>query len=149
MYITIVSYFFLYSDDQYPTFPEFVNYLVDSFDKKKGMDLHWSPQHQACRPCSVQYDFIGHYETLYTDSDLILQKLAPQPPSKTTRGRQSNNSPKPALRFPRFDQTKNKSGSAEHVRSMFANVPVDHVRKLVEMYSMDYKLFGYTPPSFG
>jgi hypothetical protein len=54
------------------TFPEFVKYMVISKQKGKQTDRHFSPMYEHCRPCQLDYNFIGKLETFKQDSaDLI------------------------------------------------------------------------------
>ena len=43
------------------TFPEFIHYYTDT---ESSRDTHWQQYEKLCHPCSIDYDFIGHFETL-------------------------------------------------------------------------------------
>ena len=43
------------------TFPEFIHYYTDNESRR---DPHWQQYEKLCHPCSIDYDFIGHFETL-------------------------------------------------------------------------------------
>ena len=49
---------------RWPTFAEFVQYLVDIHKKGESFDMHWSPITQFCTPCQVNFDVIMKFETL-------------------------------------------------------------------------------------
>jgi hypothetical protein len=58
------------------TFPEFVSYVVDEWKQnERQLDVHWRPASDLCLPCSMEYDFIGKFETLNQDVDFLLQRL--------------------------------------------------------------------------
>lgn len=43
------------------TFPEFIHYYTDNESRR---DPHWQQYEKLCHPCSIDYDFIGHFDTL-------------------------------------------------------------------------------------
>jgi hypothetical protein len=104
------------------TFVEFIRFLVDG--GTKDPDLHWSPQHSLCRPCEIKYDFIGHYETLWTDAKIVLTKLGV-----------ANN-----ITFPQWLSNKT---IVDSYQAMFASVPQQYVVQLRQIYAKDFELFGY------
>ncbi|EFX71975.1 hypothetical protein DAPPUDRAFT_326687 [Daphnia pulex] len=58
------------------TFPEFVSYVVDEWKQnQRQLDVHWRPASDLCLPCSMEYDFIGKFETMNQDVDFLLQRL--------------------------------------------------------------------------
>lgn len=57
---------------RWPTFQEFVRYLVDTYKQGHDLDMHWTPITQFCTPCMVPFDIIAKMETLqvyYTAAD--------------------------------------------------------------------------------
>lgn len=48
----------------YPTFPEFVSYLLDEIKAKKELDMHWTPITNFCTPCQVKFNVIVKFESL-------------------------------------------------------------------------------------
>merc|ERR1712183_505427 len=57
---------------KYPRFSEFINYILDR--DLRYDDEHWSPFFKECTPCHINYNFIGHFETLYWDIHLLANK---------------------------------------------------------------------------
>ena len=51
------------------SFPEFIQYFSDN----KTRNQHWRQYEKICHPCVIDYDFIGHYETLKEDAPLLLK----------------------------------------------------------------------------
>jgi len=105
------------------TFREFVRHIIDS-RTRQPFDRHWRPIHQLCQPCRVRYDFIGHYETLAVDSRYVLARL----------GIHDNQFPQPRV-------VHNSSG---HVAKMLNQLTENEIRRLLEVYRLDFALFGYS-----
>ena len=113
------------------TFAEFVQYVVDTWSSGKPLDKHWRPQHQICHPCHINYDFIGRFENINDDAKLVITNLT------ASVGQTWN------VSFPRLQASRSKVSLSQQRKSIYANIPRDNVRKLVRIYELDYKLFGY------
>lgn len=50
---------------RWPTFEEFVRYLLDQYDSGEAMDMHWTPITEFCTPCMVHFSVIAKFETLW------------------------------------------------------------------------------------
>lgn len=117
------------------TLEEFTRFLIDHGRTSKN--IHWTPQYDLCLPCSVQYDFVGHHETLWDDGDYVLRRIG-------VGG---------LVRFPRWGGTnRTSSGGSEGTGSsrslqryeqMFAGVRPEYVRRIKKYYAHDYEFFGY------
>ena len=57
------------------TFEETVRYFLDADRDQTAMDSHFLPIFQQCRPCDIDYDFIGKLETFEDDTFYLLNKL--------------------------------------------------------------------------
>ncbi|VDI08184.1 Hypothetical predicted protein [Mytilus galloprovincialis] len=58
------------------TFAEFVEYVVDTYEyKPRLLDDHFSPIHQHCRPCEIDYKIIGKMETISDDVNYVFNEL--------------------------------------------------------------------------
>ena len=54
-------------------FAEFVKYVVDVENIEHGqVDRHWTSYMDLCHPCSVDYDFVGKYETFSKDVNEVM-----------------------------------------------------------------------------
>lgn len=49
---------------QWPSFEEFVRYVMDEAESGKPMDVHWAPYAPFCTPCHYEFDVIAKFETL-------------------------------------------------------------------------------------
>lgn len=107
------------------TFVEFAAYLTGP--ENVTFNEHWKPVYNICRPCQIKYDFIGKYETLYSDSDHLL-KLA---------GVQSS-------AFPRVKP----SNTSESLRKYYTSLTSQTITQLFNLYFMDFKIFNYNLEGF-
>ncbi|XP_066996722.2 carbohydrate sulfotransferase 11 [Anabrus simplex] len=108
------------------TFFEFVTYLTNP--KDVIFNEHWKPIHQLCWPCFIDYDIIGKYETLYEDSEYILNHIG-----------------KSEIIFPRSSKASN---TASILKKYFSLLPKLLIKELYSIYFMDFKLFGYSFEEF-
>ncbi|XP_043927012.1 carbohydrate sulfotransferase 10 isoform X2 [Protopterus annectens] len=117
-------------------FEDFVRYLGDPnhrwLDVQFGDHIiHWATYVELCAPCEIKYDVIGHHETLRNDAPYILKKAGvdhlisypPIPPGITE-----------------YNRTK--------VKQYFLGLSKRDIRRLYTRFQGDFKLFGYSKPSF-
>ena len=115
-------------------FEEFVQHvLVESRVGKQYLDMHWRPQYNLCQPCHIDYDFIGHYETLHQDAGHVLRQIS----------RLSNNTD---VQFPATDLDNRNRNSHEMLRKFYGDISAYHILRLVQLYKRDYRIFGYEFP---
>lgn len=101
------------------SFPEFIQYFSDN----KTRNQHWRQYDKICHPCVIDYDFIGHYETLKEDAPLLLKMAGI----------------KDSAKFPPI----HKSTSTAQVVNYYSNVSVDVIKRIGELYRSDFEMFGY------
>jgi len=113
-------------------FREFVRYIVDPNTSKSGFNMHWRPQSNVCLPCQIDYDFIGHFETLSNDAAAVLARI---------------NSPSaPGLRYPTSDPDNRRHhyNSSQRLVQMFSDIDQSDIDALkTVVYAKDFLLFGY------
>jgi len=107
-----------------PTFKEFVMFLIDP-RTKRPFNLHWVPFHESCLPCEIRYDFIGHFETLREDVDYVLKKIGMH-------------------EIQLVHHNPSDVNSSSIVSKEMATLSSDEIRKLVDIYRLDFLLFGYS-----
>lgn len=49
---------------RWPTFQEFITYLIDEQRKGVALDMHWTPITEFCTPCQVEFDIIMKFDSL-------------------------------------------------------------------------------------
>ena len=146
------------SSDEKPTFAEFVDYVLAQRSAGKRLDRHWLPQSELCSPCLIDYDFVGHQETLHADAEHVLGVLRPRAARKATM------KPLPSkytdVRFPDSDASRGydevelqrrrlerEDKSVRVVKEMLAQLSDDTLRRVVDLYGDDYDLFGFERPT--
>ncbi|XP_032812621.1 carbohydrate sulfotransferase 10 isoform X3 [Petromyzon marinus] len=117
-------------------FEDFVRYLGDAqaerLDAAFGEHIiHWVTYVRLCAPCQIDYDAVGHHETLESDAPYVLRRAGvpghaaypPIPPGVTA-----------------FNRSK--------VQHYFRGISPTWIRRLYRRYEGDFRLFGYEEPSF-
>ena len=101
------------------SFLEFIQYYSDN----KTRDHHWRQYEKICHPCVIDYDFIGHFETLEEDGPLLLKMAGLDQRTK-------------------FPPIHKSTGSSEVLRH-YSQVPTQIISRLGELYRSDFEMFGY------
>ena len=101
------------------SFPEFIQYFSDN----KTRNQHWRHYEKLCHPCVINYDFIGHLETLEEDAALLL-KMAGIDDRMT---------------FPAI----HKSTGSSEVLQYYSQVPPEYINRIGQQYRSDFEMFGY------
>ncbi|KAL4220077.1 hypothetical protein ACF0H5_020488 [Mactra antiquata] len=57
------------------TFEEFVRYFIHSQHNNMRRDAHFVPNFEHCRPCEIDYEYIGKLETFEEDTLFLLKEL--------------------------------------------------------------------------
>ncbi|WAR30157.1 CHSTB-like protein [Mya arenaria] len=57
------------------SFPELVEYVTENILSKQCLDGHFSTYHQHCRPCDIEYTYVGKYEHLKEDTQFIIDAV--------------------------------------------------------------------------
>lgn len=101
------------------TFREFIRYLI-----KEGVlsNEHWAPVYELCLPCTLNYTFVSHYETILDDAATILNMV---------------NAPSVSFPVTRSKRTK------DNLRFYFQQLSIYEIEALYRLYEADFKLFGY------
>ncbi|XP_045921317.1 carbohydrate sulfotransferase 12-like [Micropterus dolomieu] len=118
-----------FASDIRPSFYNFIQYLLDPWtEKEQPFEPHWRHMHRLCHPCIIQYDFVGHQETLQQDAEQLLKILNLEDEIK-------------------FPPSYENMTSLSSVLDWFRTVPLEDRRKLYDLYERDFTLFGYRKPS--
>lgn len=111
-----------------PSFSHFIQYLLDpQTEKERPFNEHWRQVYRLCHPCQIQYDFVGHLETVEEDAEHLLRQL-----------RVDN-----VVDFP---ASKRNLTASSWEADWFHAVPVAARRELYKLYEADFRLFGYHRP---
>ncbi|KAM9836065.1 carbohydrate sulfotransferase 10-like [Aulostomus maculatus] len=118
-------------------FQHFARYLGDVGNRKR-LDqqfgdhiVDWMTYAELCAPCEINYNVVGHYETLQKDAPYILRaagisKLVSFPAIH------------PAIT--RFNKTR--------MQDLFSGVRKEDIRNLYARFQGDFRLFAYPRPDF-
>ncbi|XP_067037516.1 carbohydrate sulfotransferase 11-like [Acropora muricata] len=113
------------NSNKLPSFDEFTEYLSTLPDNLQW-DMHWRPIHQVCYPCAIDYDYVGHFETVKEDADYILQQLKLDKMAE----------------FPSFSG----SNTSKRLTKYYSQIPRKRIEKLIEIYRPDFDMFNYDFP---
>lgn len=113
------------NSNKLPSFDEFTEYLSTLPDNPQW-DMHWRPIHQVCYPCAIDYDYVGHFETVKEDADYILQQLKLDKMAE----------------FPSFSGSK----TSKRLTKYYSQIPRKRIEKLIEIYRPDFDMFNYHFP---
>ncbi len=98
----------------------------------KERNIHWRSYYTICHPCDIQYDSVIRLETMQQDMPLLLAKL-PGPDGKPNVLPTTNQmSPIPP------------SAKLRKLSEYYSGVDSVVMRRLQEMYDLDFRLYGYT-----
>ena len=114
------------------TFREFIQYLVTKGSNKTSqvMDRHWDNYANICGMCAIDFDFIGHYETLEEDIN-TLTKLA----GKSFK-------PSRAFDFGKFRVSK----TSDELLKYYSQIPLEWIQTLGELFKTNFEMFNYSFP---
>jgi len=105
------------------TFQEFLTYLIDVNSKGGRLNEHWRHYDSLCHPCSINFDFIGHYETLEDDAPFALHEAGVDQ----------------LVSFPPVHFTSTK----DDLQHYYSKVPREDIIRLQKIYRRDFEMFGY------
>ena len=118
-------------------FEEFLEYIFLQ-TRARQLDPHWMPQYDLCRPCQINYDFIGHYETLHQDAQHVLRLLSHR--------RLFNNNTAHSVQFPATDADSRNRNSREFLQKYYSRITAKNLFRLLQLYKKDYEVFGFKIP---
>ena len=108
------------------TFEEFATYVVLTKRKGEKLQVHWREMYHLCHPCLIQFDYIGHYETLLEDAQFILRKANLQD----------------KVQLPQWRPTD----THHSMQKYYSNLTLLRIAQLQNIYQDDIKVFGYSFP---
>ncbi|XP_031346032.1 carbohydrate sulfotransferase 11 [Photinus pyralis] len=111
---------------KWPTFPEFVMYLIDAVKNSQPLDMHWTPITEFCTPCLFDFDVIAHMETLQEDQEYIIQKANLQ---NVIRAEWKN---------------PGRGSTSDQIKMYFSQLTQAQILQLYHIYRYDFELFNYS-----
>ncbi|XP_059093986.1 carbohydrate sulfotransferase 14-like [Tigriopus californicus] len=124
------------------TFPIFVKFVIHETRENviSSGTQHWTPYTNLCQICRSRLDFVGHLETLNDDAELLIElfpALKDFVPTKTNRVK---------------DKTEHNASlrdDKDRTRNYLAQLDPDTRKELLQIFSVDCRLFGYDCYEFG
>ena len=93
------------------------------------LEPHWAQYSTLCHPCHIDYDYIVKFETLREDAFFVLSKLGPHHECLEEK----------------YPELFNYNQSTSSVFDQyFSTLTAKQIERLKDMYSVDFKLFGYS-----
>ena len=115
------------------TFPEFVSFVIDEWKSgRRKLDVHWRPMSDLCLPCTIQYDFVGKFESFNEDLALLMKQINE---TKTMELVFSSRNDKPVT-------------SSRLVYDSFSLLNKQQRDDLLLIYDSDFRIFNYQAPTF-
>ncbi|XP_019881593.2 carbohydrate sulfotransferase 11 [Aethina tumida] len=111
---------------RWPSFPEFVEYLVDSVKNGERLDMHWTPITEFCTPCMFNFQIIAHTETLQEDQTYLIKK------SKLEH-----------LIEPQWKNAGRGTTSVQ-ISKYYSQLTRSQILQLYHIYRYDFELFNYS-----
>ncbi|EDW76739.1 uncharacterized protein Dwil_GK19720, isoform A [Drosophila willistoni] len=115
------------SNTKYPSFPEFVNWLLDQVKRGSFIDMHFVAATSFCTPCLIKFDMILKFESLTEDQLYLIEKtglkrvIAPVWRNMGKGGRKTH----------------------ELQQQFYAQLTRQEMLELYEYYKYDFELFDY------
>ena len=107
-----------------PNFLEYIDYCIPRVTKSRPI----MPMHMLCKPCDIQYDFVGSLNDFDDDITTILEAIGAGD----------------AVSIPQRNNTGYKQQKSSTVfKEFFKDVPKDKIEKLEKLYDIDYFMFGF------
>lgn len=105
------------------TFLEFLKHIIVA----QYHDEHWRPYDDLCHVCSINYDFIGHLETIDEDTPFLLKELGVE--DRVT-----------------FKSRRRSPQSSSDLLKYYSQIPGPYIKRLGKIYFRDFQMFGYPFP---
>ena len=111
------------------TFPEFLKYILNAEEIEHGkVDRHWTSYTDLCNPCSIDYDFIGKYETFSRDVKEVLSM------ARIDR----------IVAFPRTTHRKQEPQTRNVLSEHFEAVSKEDTSNICRKFESDFLIFNYS-----
>lgn len=105
------------------TFLEFLKYITLT----KNHNFHWATFWNVCSPCTINYDYIGMFDNLKTESADFLQHIGAK-----------------GVRFPRRALYYEKEKTTTKVtKKYYSHIPPKYLAAIRRIYKKDFTLFAF------
>ena len=119
-------------EDNLPVFWEFVQWVLHTRD----LNEHWAPISVHCPVCHVDFDLVLKMENMDFEHEALAKKLGWQ------RQAGLNNSAEERSR--RNSNNHHNMSIADVTQLYFQDISSQDIKRLHELYKLDFLMFGYT-----
>ncbi|KAH8402861.1 hypothetical protein KR222_007681 [Zaprionus bogoriensis] len=112
---------------KYPSFPEFVHWLLDQVKRGSYIDMHFVSATSFCTPCLIRFDMILKFESLAEDQLYLIEKTGLQRVIA------------PVWR----NMGKGGRKTQELQQQFYSQLTRQEMMELYDYYQFDFVLFGY------
>ena len=118
-----------------PTFSEFIEYVMDNYEKNQEIDMHWAPVVDFCSVCNVEYTHVLDFEKLTSEFERMLPGL-----NKTFQN----------LKIGEVRKNVNVQNptTSPFIQKNLQSLKPEIYERLCKLYEKDFTVFGYKLPSF-
>ncbi|KAK7065144.1 hypothetical protein SK128_009141 [Halocaridina rubra] len=109
-----------------PSFPAFVDYVIDEHSKGNTPNEHWAPYYTFCSPCQVHFDYILHFETLAADEAYLVNAVSGLSSVVTPHKLHASH-----------------TSYGELTMKYFQLLSLSQLEKLYSIYEKDFRIFDY------
>ena len=93
----------------------------------RELDVHWRPMVDLCLPCNIDYQIVGHFETLEDDVNFLMRKVNDDSLTK-------------------YKKLTGPMTTPERLKQSMDQLSPTVLNGLFHLYEDDFKLFGYQYP---
>lgn len=112
--------------DCQPTFPEFVDYLLEERAKGNAPNEHWAPYYSFCSPCQVAFDYVLRFESLPEEEAFLVANV----PGLSA-----------VVKPHKVHSSHTDYGAV--TRQYFSQLSALKLARLYDIYRNDFIIFGY------
>lgn len=116
---------------RYPTFSEFVSWLLDEIRKNNFIDMHLVPASKFCTPCLIKFDIIVKFETLEEDQLYLIEKAGLE-----------------HVIMPEWKNSGKGRNTLELLQTFYSQLTRKQLNGLYNYYKFDFDIFGYNPTPY-
>ena len=112
------------------TFQDFLYFILDQSELKGEVNAHFAPVVTLCNPCKINFDYIGYYDNLNEEADIIFKNLSID------------------YSFPARNDNYSSVVTKHIVEDYYKMLPSDLVRAIWDIFKKDYITFDLPIPDW-
>ncbi|XP_073843238.1 carbohydrate sulfotransferase 11 isoform X1 [Musca autumnalis] len=116
---------------KYPTFQEFVRWLLDQIKHDNYLDMHFVSYTRFCTPCLIHFDVILKFETLEEDQLYLIDKTGLK-----------------QIIAPEWQNPGKGKNTLDLLQQFYSKLTRTEIDGLYDYYRYDFELFNYSATSY-